>query len=289
MIDAIPYFERYLNYMKKILSQEELYFHLGDWMGYSNSKKIPKRFVHEFYQIKALKITAFAHTLTHSGDTRWEQALADATNAFTAQYLDGDGRCVIAEQSSIAMMLEMGLYYDRDVLAKQLIEVVERDGRSLTCGMVGVQYLYDALAHSGRADLAYKMITESEPGYRTWYRHGATTLWERWAGEDDGSHNHHMFSGVIAWFYKYLLGIVPMEEAPAFERIELCPCFVEDAGFVRGRMETVRGVIEAEWRFEDGEIHYTVTIPNGVHAIFRGQVLQEGQNKFRVFKEASAV
>ncbi len=288
LVGAIPYFERYARYLKEKLSDESFLFSLGDWLGYASSKLVPKRFVHEFYQIKALKITAFAHSLAQTGDNRWEAALAEATNAFVTQYLDADGRCVLAEQSPIAMMLEMGLYRDRDVLARQLIEVVERDERTLTCGMVGVQYLYDALAHSGRADLAYKMITESEPGYRTWYRHGATTLWERWAGEDDGSHNHHMFSGVIAWFYKYLLGIAPMESHPAFEKIDLCPALMEEIGFVRGRMETARGVIEAEWRYENEAFYYVVTIPDGVDATFRGQRLTVGKNEFQIFKEVSA-
>jgi alpha-L-rhamnosidase len=179
-------------------------------------------------------------------------------------------------------MLEGGLYRDRAVLAEQLIAVVERDGFMLTCGMVGVQYLYDALVHIGKPDFAYRMITESEPGYKTWYRHGATTLWERWAGEDDGSHNHHMFSGVIAWFYKALLGILPCEEAPAFETIELSPCFIEKVGFVRGTMQTLRGRIDAEWCEEPDGFRYTVTIPDDVCATFRGQKLMTGKNEFFV-------
>jgi len=31
-------------------------------------------------------------------------------------------------------------------------------------------------------DLAYRMLTQSEPGYKTWYEYGATTLFEKWDG-----------------------------------------------------------------------------------------------------------
>jgi alpha-L-rhamnosidase len=126
------------------------------------------------------------------------------------------------------------------------------------------------------------MITESDPGYRTWFKNGASTLWERWEGEDDGSHNHHMFAGVIAWFYKALLGIEPREDAPAFERIDLNPCFLPSLDFVRGATQTARGDICAEWTKEDGGFRYTVRISKGIHATFRGQTLSAGINEFFV-------
>ena len=280
LIEAIPYFERYALYLKDKLSSEELYFSLGDWLGYASSKLVSKRFVQEFYLLKALKITAFAHRLAKTGNGDWDALYRSESNAFIERYLDEQDRCVFDEQSSCAMMLECGLYRDRKVLAEQLIAVIERDQCVLTSGMVGVQYLYDALAHCGRADLAYRMITESEPGYRTWFAHGATTLWERWAGEDDGSHNHHMFAGVIAWFYKYLLGIAPTENAPAFESIELKPYFLKELGFVRGSVQTVKGEIHVEWHTQNDGFRYTVTLPEGIRATFRDQLLSAGKNEF---------
>ena len=173
-----------------------------------------------------------------------------------------------------------GLYRDREVIKKQLVAAVERDELRLTSGMVGVQYLYHALSECGRADLAFRMITETEPGYRTWYNHGATTLWERWEGENDGSHNHHMFAGVISWFYRSLLGIEPTADAPGFARIELKPRFIRALGHASGHTQTVRGRIDAAWRYEENGIRYTVTLPEGIEATFRGERLQAGKNEF---------
>ena len=182
------------------------------------------------------------------------------------------------------MMLETGLYRDREVIAKQLAAVAERDACQLTCGMVGVQYLYDALAHIGRPDLAYRFISESEPGYRTWFVNGATTLWERWDGETSGSHNHHMYSGVIAWFFKSLLGIIPDPAHPGFEEITLQPAFIKELGFVKGFEETVKGTILAEWQYADGVFEYTVTVPEGMRVFYDGQALKVGKNTFRIYE-----
>lgn len=282
LTEAIPYFERYLRFLAHKLDTEETPFYLADWLGYTNSKRIPKRFVQEFFELRALQTTVLAHRLKKTGNTDWSKKLEARTEAFLSHYLTPEGACVFAEQSAIAMMLETGLYRDKAILTDQLLSVLERDAYVLTAGMVGVQYLYDALAHSGRAELAYCLITESEPGYKTWFCNGATTLWERWDGENNGSHNHHMFSGVIAWFYKALLGIAPTVEYPAFEKLELCPSFIPSVGFVRGRMDTVRGRIEAEWRTVEDGFTYLVTIPEGVCATFRDQKLHTGRNAFFV-------
>jgi hypothetical protein len=98
-----------------------------------------------------------------------------------------------------------------------------------------------------------------------------------------------MFSGVIAWFYKALLGIAPTEEHPAFEELTLSPCFLADVGFVRGRMETVKGIVEAEWHTENGGFLYRVTIPKGIRATFRGKELRVGRNEFLIKQEEEAI
>ena len=65
------------------------------------------------------------------------------------------GRCTVESQCAISMMIMAGLYDDKQVLCDQLTEVVEGDEYKLTCGMVGIQYIYDALSESGRGDIAY--------------------------------------------------------------------------------------------------------------------------------------
>ena len=283
LINATPYFERYIAFLDQKI-KENYEFILGDWLGKGSSKLIPKEFVRDFYLLKALRITAFAYRIAGTPSEKWEQRFSHEKAKFLAQYLDGDGRCTVDQQTSVAMILAEGLAEEKAPLRGQLAEIVRRDNLTNTCGMVGIQYVYDAMSESGCAEEAYRIITESDPGYKTWYDHGATTLWECWDGEDKGSHNHHMFSNVIGWFFKSLLGIVPKEEAPAFAEIELRPCFIKDVGFVKGHTVTVRGRIDAEWKYENGEFIYTVTVPEAIRASFRGKALNTGKNVFRVQK-----
>lgn len=288
LVDAIPYFDKYLEYAEA-RSLTENPFILGDWTGMGSSRRIPKKFVLDFYMIKAMRITALARRLAGMDDRDIKSRLASAERQFAEEYTDAHGKCTVDEQTAIAIMLDNGLCQSSAIQMRQLVEAVMRDGLKLTCGMVGVQYLYGALTKAGRADLAYKMITESEPGYKTWYEAGATTLWEQWDGKDIGSHNHHMFSGVIAWFYRSLLGIAPSEASPAFDEVELKPCFLKEIGFVKGSMQTVKGTIRAEWKFDDGKCIYTVELPKNIKAYFRGNRLLPGENKFVIQEEESNI
>jgi hypothetical protein len=44
----------------------------------------------------------------------------------------------------------------------------------------------------------------------------------------------------------------------------------------------VRGRIDAAWRYEENDIRYTVTVPEGMEATFRGNRLQPGKNEFLI-------
>ena len=89
-----------------------------------------------------------------------------------------------------------------------------------------------------------------------------------------------MYSNVIAWFYKSLLGISPSVEHPGFEEIEIRPNFIKDLGFARGTIDTVHGRIEADWVVDGDKFRYTVRIPEGIRAKFNGNVLHTGENSF---------
>ena len=283
LVDAIPYFDRYIAFLWQ-KKQEGHSFILGDWLGCGNSKLTPKEFVRDFYLIRFLRITALAYRLKGADATAVEERLNALTEEFLGRYLDADGAAVVTSQTALAMLLQNGLYRDKAIIAAQLAEAVVRDEFKLTSGMVGIQYLYDALSACGHPEYAYKIIAESEPGYKTWYKAGATTLWETWTGEKS-SHNHHMFSNVLGWFFKSLLGVTPVEASPGFTAVELTPAFIKEIGFVKGHEDTVRGRIEAEWFYKNGAFTYTVVIPEGIAATFRGQALSAGKHQFTIGEE----
>jgi alpha-L-rhamnosidase len=289
LTENLSYFHRYIGFFREKIAQKQE-FELGDWMGYHNNEAVPKEFVLDFYWVRILRITALAHNL--AGDTRndWQRQAEQAKTAFMDKYLAEDGHCIINAQSSAAMMLACGFCKDAPALQEQLLRAVERDGFALNSGMVGLQYLYDALSLCGKPEYVVKMITESDPGFRRWYDRGATTLWETWVGYETsgGSRNHHMLSNVLAWFFKYLLGIAPKEDAPGFCEVELQPRFVRQLGFAQGSMVTVRGEIKASWKWDGGGFTYEVTVPEGIRAVFRGAVLQPGKNVLYINEDENA-
>lgn len=283
LIGAIEYFDKYLDFLEGYI-KENKNFILADWMGWGNSTLIPREFVRDIIFLKGLKITALAYELDGRDAKAILEKLEGYKRTFASKYLDESGRCTVDEQTAVALMIMFGIYTDKDAISKQMAETVIRSNMTLTSGMLGVQYLYDALGVSGRGDLAYKLITESDPGYKTWFEHGADTLWECWDGADRDSHNHHMFSNVIGWFFKTMLGIEPDAENPGFKKIDLHPQFIEDAGYVWAKMQTVSGEIELGWEFKDGEFVYTVIIPETVEAYYEGKKLVCGKNTFVIKK-----
>lgn len=282
LLSGRPYFVRYVNFLEKKIS-EGYVFELDDWKSHAKHA-VSREMIAELYLLKAVDITALAYRLAGEDARVYEEKARALRNTLARHYLDEEGQCTVPQQAAIAMLMILGVG-DKRVLSKQLIARVLDDNVKLRSGMVGIQYIFDALSEAGRPDLAFRLLTETEPGYRTWQERGETTLWEEWNGENSGSHNHHMLSGVIAWFFNALLGIVPDEQAPGFAEITLCPSFVKALGEASGYIDTVRGRIEAAWCFAGDDVTYTVTVPADMTVYYNGQKLKAGKNTFYIKTE----
>lgn len=272
MISSLPYFYRYIRFLNKKID-EKYDFWLADWMGNGSFLSVPKEFVFEFYRIKAYKIIVLAEKL--AGVSRSEDIANEYKKQFIDKYNDSNGYATIETQTALAMQICYGLYKDFAKVKEQLINVVNRDKKEMKCGMVGAQYIYDALTLCGRSDIALDIITESNPGYRTWFENGATTLWELWDGKDVGSHNHHMYSGVLAWFFKALLGYNVIEGS---EIVELKPDFVRQLSFCEGSVITKKGKLSIKWEKENEKVLLEADVPNNLKVIYKGKLLKYGKN-----------
>jgi len=81
------------------------------------------------------------------------------------------------------------------------------------------------------------------------------------------SRNHHMFSTIGAWFYRYVAGI----DINAFNDIDIHPILPFDMTLlsnVSAEVMSIRGPILADWkREEDGvTVTYKTTVPMNTHA-----------------------
>lgn len=133
--------------------------------------------------------------------------------------------------TAIACAVYQDLYTDieKPAAAKRLNELFEKNGFHINCGILGVKYLYTALSEYGYAETAYKLTTNPEfPSYAYWILNGMTTLCENW--EFDTSCNHHMYSEVDMWLYKYIAGIRINDGAGS---AVIRPCFIPEIKWVR--------------------------------------------------------
>ena len=278
LLDFLPYMERYYSFYTCGADDGEYW--LGDWDGFNNPNYC-RGFVREFYLVKFCRILRLACGLAGKDGEKYRKDEEEAVRRIRSTYIDSSGRCVYDSQTVVSMLLCGGMYEKAQPLAGQLCSLLEKNDFHIGCGMLGAQYLFDALAMHGAAEYAYKAITaRGIPGFAHWFDEGATTLWETWRDEFTCSRNHHMFSGVLAWFFHALLGIRPQESAPGFRRLELCPCFIAALGECRGGVVTPQGEIRAQWKREKNRLTYTVFLPEGVEAYYRGKRLRAGINVF---------
>ena len=219
LLDFLPYLERYYRYYTGGESRTECW--LGDWDGAENPCG-DIELIRDFYRIKFCRILRLARSLAGTDGADLAEDEAAAAARIRGRYLLEDGSCRSESLTALSMLLCAGICEREDILAGQLCRAVEEGGFRMACGMLGAQYLFRALSEHGAAEYAYKVIVNrGDCGYAHCFREGATTLWESLRTFEElpyggCSHNHHMYSCVLEWFFRSLLGIAPAEGAPGF-------------------------------------------------------------------------
>src|SRR5207245_5034800 len=102
----------------------------------------------------------------------------------------------------------------RSAAAKRLVDKIAANHGRLATGFLGTPYLLEALADTGHTGVAYRLLLGTEyPSWGYLVGHGATTMWERWNGDQMrsdpsmNSYNHYGYGAVEVWMYSYAAGI----------------------------------------------------------------------------------
>ncbi len=279
LIRFLPFMKKYYAYFKSGVPDKSKW--LDDWDGHDN-RIGDADFIEYFYTAEFCRALILASKAAGEECTKFESDLKNALLKLKENYLKGTGESVIDSQTVISALLSLKTFDDKPLI-KQLKTRVEKDNFHLTSGMFGLQYVYGALFENGAADYAFKLITVTgHPSFDEWFKQDATSLWETWEDGHTDSKNHHMLSGVIAWFFKGFLGLNPNFSEGGFEKVTLTPCFVDGLRFCEGYFDTYLGKISAKWERVGGKIKYTVCIPKGVNATFKNENLKSGQNTFYI-------
>jgi len=102
------------------------------------------------------------------------------------------------------------------------------------------------------------------PSYGDMIRHGATTIWEEWDGDNSQIHNTMISVGL--WFPEGLAGIRPDERAPGFRYFLAAPGVESGLKRVDCSLATGYGEISSAWRIEGETLTWELVVPPGTTA-----------------------
>jgi len=269
----------------------------GDWCALDGSVRresrlgaTPKDLIGTaFLALCCRRLAQVAQVLGRNEDEkRYTQRASDVRSAFRSRFVSPDGLVTGNTQTSYVLPLRFDLLepHERDRTATALARNVELH-RHLTTGFVGTPHLLQALAATGRLDLAYRLLLRRElPGWLyPVVRGGATTIWERWNGwtEEDGffdpemnSFNHYAYGAVGEFLYGTVAGLDldAGPEASGWRRARIAPRPPVHPGLperpllehARAALETRHGRWAVQWRIDRDRFELEVDVPPGCAA-----------------------
>jgi alpha-L-rhamnosidase len=173
-------------------------------------------------------------------------------------------------QTGYVLALHMNLVPDalRPQAVKKLVDKIEANNGLLATGFLGTPYLLEELTKAGHADLAYKLLLNTQyPSWGYLVEHGATTMWERWNGDqmkDDpsmNSYNHYAYGAVADWIYRYAAGVDASPIDAGFHTIVLHPVFDARMGSIAFDYDSAYGPIHSDWTVTGKAAAWHVIIP----------------------------
>ena len=156
----------------------------------------------------------------------------------------------------------------RAAAAKRLADKIEDNQDLLGTGFLGTPFLLEELTKAGYEKLAYTLLLRTAyPSWGYMVDHGATTMWERWNGNqmmndpEMNSFNHYAYGAVAAWIYRYVAGVDATPLDAGFHTVVLHPVFDRRLGNVDFTYASVYGQIRSHWTVRGSTAEWTVTIP----------------------------
>lgn len=197
---------------------------------------------------------------------------------------------VYITQTEHVLALQFNLASEPEKTARDLAELVIKDGVQLRTGFTGTPYLLHVLSSYGYTDLAWKLLLRRE--YPSWLYSvdcGATTIWEHWDGiKQDGSFwstsmnsfNHYAYGAVIDWIYEKAAGISHTDDHAGFTELLFQPHPCKEIGWLKVQFESRQGQILSYWKHEKDDT-FTVMLETPVEAKV---ILPSGTRKVKAGK-----
>ena len=238
--------------------------HLGEWLEpeefrdtvYGAQAKHPEECTAYLY-LAMNTIAEIADALGKPSDTY--RATAERAKAAYHAFAELD----TDRQAKLVRPLALGLL-DGDTKAavqERLVRAVENYRYRVGTGFLSTPFLLPMLTEAGRADVAYRMLLNTEkPGWLAEVLDGATTIWESWEG--DLSQNHYSPGAVCQWLFDTCAGIRVAGE----RHFTIAPTPGEGLDHAEASYASPYGMVRSRWERTDGKLVYSVEIPSNCTA-----------------------
>lgn len=228
------------------------------------------------FVVNDLRIMAWAaqHMGEQEDAARYAAQLEKSRAAYLDAFVNEDGTMKDDYHGAYVMALQFAIPQG-ELWGKVFTKLVQKlMDEGMQTGFFATQHLLPLLAEHGQAKLAYDLLLQPDcPGWMYQIERGATTTWERWdALRPDGtvnedsihngnmvSFNHYSFGSVGEFYYRYILGIQPVE--PGFGKVLIAPVVDARLGCVDGVYHSRAGEIKVAWRVEGSEVRLQITTP----------------------------
>lgn len=211
---------KYMSFLDHMQNDGIVDFGLGDWCPPDWEKILPNAITDSAIYYADLVAMSKMAVLIGEDNKKWLELSQKVKKAWRDNFLNNDKYST--SQTFYACAIYYGLLNDDEVVtfSKKLASLLKDNDYHIDCGILGAKYIFTALSENGYIDYVYKMVTnETFPSYAYWINNGMTTLCERW--DMSYSNNHHMFSEVDNWFYRYVGGIKYTEDGLVINPIYL--------------------------------------------------------------------
>jgi alpha-L-rhamnosidase len=268
-----PAMQRWMNFIQtnnpNFLRRNRTGSNFADWLAPGSQTPVDL-VATAYWALIARQMADIAHALGKESDAeRYRQLGTQIRGAFQKEFLKDDGTVGSGSQTAYVLALYMNLVPDSQVptVVDKLVKDIEAHNWHLTTGFLGTPFLLFTLADHDRTDVAYRLLlNETYPSWGYMLSKGATTWWERWNGDTGdpamNSYNHYAFGSVMAWVYRYMVGIDTTRAGPGFHEIVIHPRSDARITKARGEYASEYGKIVADWNgTPGGPFSLKVTIP----------------------------
>jgi alpha-L-rhamnosidase len=263
----------------------------GDWLSpEGRTDQVLVATAYWAYDVTLMRQMAHATGRTQD-EQKYEQLFEKIRSAFEKQFVHADGFIAGADnsaspfgqinnpdakskggdtQTGYVLALHMNLLPDalRAAAAQKLVDKIAANHGLLATGFLGTPYLMEELTKTGHADVAYKLLLNTQyPSWGYLVEHGATTMWERWNGDQMkgdpsmNSYNHYAYGAVADWIYRYAAGVDATPLDAGFHTIVLHPMFDAQLGSVDFSYPSAYGIIRSNWTVQGSTADWHLTIP----------------------------